>query len=307
MNIGLCMIVRNEAARIVDCLRPIVDLFDDAVIADTGSTDGTPELLSRAFGIEPWRIPLDESRCGTLSDARNAVFERISTPWIFLLDADERVAPSVLTALRSTPDDAAVAGFFGRWVNHLDDGQQFEDYKLFLFRRGLAHRGLVHDHGQLDLRRRSLRARWMGDLVVNHFPDPALRKTKAARYRQRLACALRQEPLHPRYHWFLGYMDFLEDRLDAAAGFLTLAAESHSLDFPVECLNSWMVLAEIHARRGETDSLERVLDQAVRFYQGVADDFEVQVNFRLRPWLDQALRDCRRGRFEAIRAYRFAC
>ena len=307
MNLGLCMVVKDEVKRIAGCLEPIIDLFDEVVIVDTGSTDGTPQLLHRLFSVEPWLIPLDEKRCGTLMDARNVAFERISTPWILLLDADERVEPSVLTSIRSLPNDPAVAGFFGRWVNHIEAEPLFEDYKLFLFRRGVAHGGLAHDNGQTDLRRRGLQAPWLDDLVVHHFPDPALRKTKAARYRQRLNCALRREPSNPRYHWFLGYMDFLEDQHALAIQSLARAAESRSRDFPVECLNSWLVLAEIHARRGETVFSARSLREALRFYWEVANDFEVRVNFRLLPWLERALEHCRQGRLEAIRAYRFAC
>jgi hypothetical protein len=50
----------------------------------------------------------------------------------------------------------------------------------------------------------------------------------------------------------------------------------------------------------------KVLARARAFHDSVAEDFEVKINFRLRPWLDQALEYCRRGELEKIKAYQFA-
>ncbi len=36
MQIGLCLIIKDEAASIHGCLNGVVDLFDDVVVIDTG-------------------------------------------------------------------------------------------------------------------------------------------------------------------------------------------------------------------------------------------------------------------------------
>jgi len=63
-TIGLCMIVKDEAHVIVRCLASVRPLLDYALIEDTGSTDGTQEIIRsylRDNGIpgivieEPWR------------------------------------------------------------------------------------------------------------------------------------------------------------------------------------------------------------------------------------------------------------
>ena len=41
MDVGLCIVVKDEARQIVDCLKPIHDLFAQTVVVDTGSTDAT--------------------------------------------------------------------------------------------------------------------------------------------------------------------------------------------------------------------------------------------------------------------------
>lgn len=91
-----------------------------------------------------------------------------------------------------------------------------------------------------------------------------------------------------------------------AEKYLKVAAHSHSGDFPVECLNSKMVLAEIYARLARKDELQALLHSALRFYAQVIDDFEVRVNFRMKPWLEQAFEACQANSLDHIRVYGFA-
>jgi hypothetical protein len=76
--------------------------------------------------------------------------------------------------------------------------------------------------------------------------------------------------------------------------------------FPVECLNCYMLRIEIAARQGMPKLVEGLLESASDYYQLVAKDFEVKVNFRIPPWLQNAERLAQCGRLEDIRAYRFA-
>jgi hypothetical protein len=48
-QLSLCMIVRDEAARLAACLKAVKPLADDLVIVDTGSTDRTMDI-ARLFG-----------------------------------------------------------------------------------------------------------------------------------------------------------------------------------------------------------------------------------------------------------------
>src|SRR5947209_9030196 len=305
MNIGLCMVVKDEARQVEACLKPVLDLFDEVAIVDTGSTDEPPAILPDRLGVVPLHFPLDGVRCRCLSEPRAHAMQRLNTPWVMLLDADERVPRRVLEQLRARPDDAQVAGYFGRWENHVEGNPPFDDYKLFVFRNGLRTVGLVHDVAQHDVRLQGLSAQWLPGLVVAHYPDSSRHADKVAAYRDRLRCAIAHEPDFVRYHWFLGYMDYLEGRLPDARQSLARAACADERRFPVESLNSAMVLAELQARAGDRAGVAKQLREAHAFLARVAHDFEVVVNTRLRPWLDAALAHEARGDLHAIRAYRF--
>ncbi|WP_229885463.1 glycosyltransferase, partial [Streptomyces tanashiensis] len=55
-SICLCMIVKNEAAVIERCLASVRGLVDTWVISDTGSTDGTQELIRKALDGIPGEL-----------------------------------------------------------------------------------------------------------------------------------------------------------------------------------------------------------------------------------------------------------
>lgn len=305
MELGLCMTVRNEARNIVECLEPIIDLFVRVVIIDTGSTDGTQSLLRSRFGIEPLVGELDESDCLALASHRNRGFDLLGTPWIMTLDADERVDREELLSLMALDVTALSAGLFCAWDTWYGNGELIEDYKLCIFRGGHRHQGRVHDTAQPCLRQAGARADWTDRMRIRHFPDPSRAQEKRDAYLWRLACARRRDPEWLRYDWFLGQRCFAEGRFDDALEMLMPLHERRPALFPVESLNASMLIVAIHAMRGRTAETRRVLIEALDYHALVAEDFEVRVNFRLRPWLEEAFRSLESGRLGGVRPYDF--
>lgn len=87
-TVSLCMIVRNEAHQLADCLSPVAHLFAEVVIVDTGSHDATREVAER-FATRVVEFPW----CDDFSAARNAALRQATGDWIFWLDADDRLSP----------------------------------------------------------------------------------------------------------------------------------------------------------------------------------------------------------------------
>jgi hypothetical protein len=306
LETGLSMMVKNEEANIVACLAPIVDLFAEVVIVDTGSTDRTRELLQEHFGITALQGELDPEECFTLASQRNRSFDALRTPWVLTLDADERIDRDGLSAVLALDDGELPAGLFCGWDTDLGADGLVEDYKPCFFRRGHHHRGLVHDTVMPSLRESGETARWVSQMRLCHFPDLSRRQAKDARYEWRLACAQARHPHWLRYHWFSGYMHYREGRLADARQQLAQVHRARPAGFPVESLNASMILASIHAALDQRPEAEGVLEQALGFHRQVRDDFEVSVNFRLGPWLHEAAEMAASGNHEAIRPYGFA-
>lgn len=303
MRISLYVLARNEAANIIDCLAPLAQLFDDIVVVDDASTDGTAELLAANLGITPLRM--DSAACGSKAALRNLAISRTRHPWVLKLDADERLSRAQAERLLALPEPADCAGYFCAWRTFTADSV-IEDYKLSLARRDCLESGLVHENLQQHLRRRRLHAHWLPDVELLHYPDPAMAPGKVIERRGKLLAAMKREPAWYRYHWFLGYMDYLAGDHAASRQHLGTVCGTRSHEFPVECLNAHMVLADLQARHDEHEAVLATLRDAREFHAQVRDDFEVRVNFRIGPWLQQALQDAATGNLDAVRAYSFA-
>jgi glycosyltransferase involved in cell wall biosynthesis len=97
-NICLNMIVKNETKVLERLFRSVKDYVDYYVIVDTGSTDGTPELIKQlmdGFGIEgevhsrPW-VNFGVNRQQALELAVQAG----RSEWLLFIDADEELGVS---------------------------------------------------------------------------------------------------------------------------------------------------------------------------------------------------------------------
>ncbi|MBN2333179.1 MAG: glycosyltransferase [Deltaproteobacteria bacterium] len=305
MKLGLCMVVKDEANTIGSCLGGIVDQLDDIVVVDTGSTDQTREILVERFGIQPVQFTLDHNRGIFISHARNYAYSLVKTPWILSLDADERIAADGVESIKGLPLSEQTAGYFCSW-NTPKGGILIEDYKLFVFRNGLRSTGSRHENMQYDIRHKGMRAEWVSEVKVLHQPEARKAAVKARIYKESLLAVVKDEPDWFRHYWFLGYGYFLSGDWDEAMYYLGIAARSFSREFPVECLNSAMVLAHMYARTGAVDKLEETLSAGLEFHDYVKDDFEVRINFRMKPWLDCAMDNCMAGKLDAIVIYQFS-
>lgn len=84
ITISLCMIVKNEEKVLKRCLDSLLDIADEIIIADTGSSDNTKEI-ARLYTDKVY----DFQWTGDFSKARNFVASKATKEYIYTADADE--------------------------------------------------------------------------------------------------------------------------------------------------------------------------------------------------------------------------
>ena len=207
MDITLCMVVKNEIHNLKSLLKPsLMNHFDDIIIVDTGSSDGTKEFVMEELMVKCLESKISYSTASSKTPCRNLALDHVKTDWVFFLDADERIKEEDLESIKLIEPTEEVSGYFGRWVNYLGDRHPFSDYKLFLYRKGVKVRGLVHENATVDLRINNKIAIWTDLFTVKHFPDPKKSSYKTRFYEERLLHAIEIDPSWARNYWFLGYM-----------------------------------------------------------------------------------------------------
>ncbi|MCL5677551.1 MAG: glycosyltransferase [Firmicutes bacterium] len=143
-RLSLCLIVRDEADTLEQCLKSAAPVVDEIIVIDTGSMDNTVEIAQR-FGARIEHVPWQQD----FSRARNAGLDLARGDWIMFLDADEELelpegAPE---RLRGLLDSATCEAYTFEIVSLLDDGQVMKHEFVRLWRNQPAHRfeGPVHE------------------------------------------------------------------------------------------------------------------------------------------------------------------
>ena len=146
LPLSLCVITRDAAAEIADCLAS-APFAGEVVVVDSGSRDDTVEIARRRGA----RV-IEREWPGFGAQKQFAV-GAATHDWVLCLDADERVTPELARSIAremEAPRAAAFAlarrnRFLGRWLAH---GEGYPDWNLRLFdrRRARWSEDPVHEH-----------------------------------------------------------------------------------------------------------------------------------------------------------------
>jgi (heptosyl)LPS beta-1,4-glucosyltransferase len=86
---------KDECRNIRPCIESIRGIADEIVIADSGSTDGTLEIVRSLGGCR-----IIERDYVYSADFKNWAIPQSAHSWVFVLDADERVSPELAREVR---------------------------------------------------------------------------------------------------------------------------------------------------------------------------------------------------------------
>jgi glycosyltransferase involved in cell wall biosynthesis len=233
-NLSVTIITLNEADHIAAAIDS-ASWADEIIVVDSGSTDGTPDL-ARAKGVHiatrPWSGYVDQKNYAA-SLARN--------DWIFSLDADERIPPSLATEVQGIlATEPLQRGFrvprvtfhLGRWMRTTDF---YPDFQTRLYdRRAARWRGrYVHESVAVDgpvgrlkneLQHYSYRNLWDHLDRINQYSTLAARQMHEAGRRAHALNLI----LHPPAAFLRNYV-LRRGFMDGTAGLTLSAVNAYSV------------------------------------------------------------------------------
>ena len=264
MSISACIVARDAAELLAECLASVRDEVDEILLVDNGSHDDTV-AVARAAGARI--VPSDAVNH---EHARNAYIEAATTDWIFVIDADERlVAPAALkNAVNSSSDECLSVERFD-WIG---EGRWASSPQARIFRR-LPHiryfESLAHASVAPSVRAKGARIPPSG--VRLHHLDALLARdhdAKRANFRRRLERQLGEPNAPPILRCFYALELFAIDDDAGSARELAIALAASSSFEPIVSL----FRAQQHRARGRFDEAERhaelALDRDSRVFGG---------------------------------------
>jgi len=130
VKISLCMIVKDEAGLLPECLSKAAGVWDELLVVDTGSTDNTVQI-AEAAGARVLHRAWDSD----FSAARNHGLRAATGDWILYLDADEMLSTEVKEQIRAISRDPSVGAATVVFRNRLLHGNVHLSNLLRMFRR----------------------------------------------------------------------------------------------------------------------------------------------------------------------------
>lgn len=96
MNLSVCIITKNEKENLEKCLQALAGYDLEIVVADTGSTDGTLEMIRNYTGSV-----YEFTWCDDFAKARNFAISKAVNDRILVLDSDEYVQKMDIKQIQS--------------------------------------------------------------------------------------------------------------------------------------------------------------------------------------------------------------
>ncbi len=280
-TLALTMIVRDEADQLPGFLSHHAELADEVIIVDTGSRDETRDI-ARGAGA---RV-IEHAWQDDFAAARNAGLTAVSSDWVLILDADERVSRADFPLLRAALPVASNRAFLQETWNyclgtsHLEwqplsgryPAEEAGQTGLFVARRvglfpaerGLRFHGRVHESVLPSVVAAGLAVVPL-QVPVHHYGycrSEAANLERQARYRRLAELKLADDPTDPAAQ--LELATALLEGGDAAAALSrlrTLAAGPAGLRPVVRGL---VLLGRLEREMGDLQEARKLLTEAVR-------------------------------------------
>lgn len=205
-KLALCMIVKNESHIIHECLESIYKYIDYWVISDTGSTDGTQDIIKKFFAEKGIPGELHQDEWKNFGHNRSLALRHCDNKveYAWMIDADDRVEGSFKFPENPTADGYVVRmgrEDFSWWRTQIFKTEAMWEYKGVLHEYPATNKEqpvLAKIEGKYNINARTLGARNVGITVIEKYKKDA----------DLLEKALIDEPDNTRYQFYLAQSYF---------------------------------------------------------------------------------------------------
>ena len=268
-GLSVCMIVKNDSANIADALACFAPFADEIIVADTGSDDGTKEIVagftSKIFDFE-W---IDD-----FAAARNFAVSKATKSYQLWVDADDRISgqnQGYIESLKSCFDGRKA--FYFLLENHQPDSAPSSCLQLrcIPILSNVQFQGRIHEQIFPSVVRAGLEL-VTTDIVVAHYGYPT-REVRMAKAWRNLAI-MEKERSEGRddggLHFFLAvtYAPLgkrKEAILSMEAALERLEKENYNHHLIPE---GYLFLAKVSLEMGDQERSVRYLDTAMSLVNG---------------------------------------
>lgn len=97
-KLSVCILTHNSMRTLERCAVPALEIADEMIVVDSGSTDGTLDFLQRH------QISPIHRKYKSHADQMNFAIDAAQNDWVLCLDSDEFLGPETLTAIHALKD-----------------------------------------------------------------------------------------------------------------------------------------------------------------------------------------------------------
>ena len=214
-TITLCMIVKDETHIVKECLTSMLPYIDRYDITDTGSTDGTPELIKEFFDehgvpgevyLSDWKGFGDHSgKIGSRTESLRNCDGKADYAWV--IDADDYVVGDFIFPENMEADAYSLC--IGR--------EDFTWWRTQIFKTGMDWKyvGILHEYAECGSKPAPevSSERVFGEYHITARTEGARNvgittQEKYTRDAEQLLEALKEEPENSRYYFYLAQSYF---------------------------------------------------------------------------------------------------
>jgi len=195
-RICLNMIVKNESRIIERCIKSVYHLIDTWCIVDTGSTDGTQEIIKELLKDKPGE--LIEKPWVNFGHNRNEALKLAKKwgDWTLLTDADMVLVDNGFTKDQLNDDTC------GYDVEQDNNGTRYYNFRLLNSNRDWECVGVTHEY--YSPKKGLVKRNIISNLFFNDISDGGSKEDKFTRDIALLKKGLIDEPENHRYMFYLG-------------------------------------------------------------------------------------------------------